>query len=217
MTTDLSKDQHEETNTHHLKFFADIAEGTKVTIPLAAYPDTYMNAFFRTLSFGSSADRNSTYDYIKRVTSDSFIILERRLKDYDKNKMNIEYMLDDMYRLVTKGLINLKKTYLIDQLFEQKITTLTEHINQRIYELMDNVKMRQYIETKKLFPSVLEKYLESRTPTLNIPTVDEKVDTVPVVQLSHVDVTVKADVKKPESKTMDRDEKKPYVPLFPTV
>lgn len=148
---------NDEKNSIELKFYSMLKEGEKVSKPLSVEKDTYFNSFLRTVTFTSS--RNYILLDIKETVNESFEILDGHIKEYDNNKMKIEYRINDMYMLINSGLVNLKLTYKDDRYFESAAITLIENINSKIYSLCTlSPKLKQYIMDKKLFETVINQF-----------------------------------------------------------
>ena len=120
-------------STSKLKFYSLLLPNEKIeTNPLAVASTGFFNTIYRTFTW--SSNRNDNLRDIKETVNN---VLDNISKDLDLkiNKLEVEYRLADINKLITSGLPNLSKTYENDRFFKCDISNLIESINLRLFKI----------------------------------------------------------------------------------
>lgn len=130
----MSKVTTESSTIANLKFYALLKPREKIekSEPLSVANDTYFNSLRRTFSY--TGNRYSNLEDITNTINDSFKFLDEYMKDKQKHKLKIQFLLTDINKLLNEGLMNLKQTYINDRMFVCKIESIIESIKLNLFE-----------------------------------------------------------------------------------
>lgn len=129
-----SKDNNENVVLSNLKFYALLKPNEKIdqSEPLSVSSVGLFSNIYRTFTW--KADRYANLRDITDTINKSFEYLDSYLKEKEKYKLKIEFILNDITKLLKDGLPNLKTTYTLDRFFTCKVDNLAEHISLKLYE-----------------------------------------------------------------------------------
>lgn len=203
----MSKSEEDNILTH-LKFYSQLQEGEKIesSNPLSVTKDGFISNFFRTIFFTSN--RHENLEAIKSTISKVLDIIEKYSKD--PVFLQIEYILEDLNKLVNSGLVNLCKTYSGDRMYCSAVSKLIDNIHGSVFKLMlSNENIKKYIWSKQLFTNIkLNNIDEMKKDFKEMKEIKQEQEIIPKVGLSD---EKKVDEKK-NSKEKE-EEKTPEVSL----
>lgn len=121
-----------------LRFISKIRKGEKINIStLSLVEDTWINNFYRTLSFEDS--RSKTLEFIKDVSDRALGYVADFILNGDKFKRSVGLMILEDIKNMNNGISGLAATYGSDRMFVSKVEAFQTLLNVKVADIEGRV------------------------------------------------------------------------------